>query len=214
MTIWAIWLAPELIIWCFIAPLKHHAQHQHGHNIITVIWFPCKDTLRAARQLKQCDINAVVVANLKPGTVLLSLNVPLNFVYIISWVMCYAVWTIHEGPHGIFMGAPVQLGLIPHPWLHRCRFDVIRVGLRRINTQTIHFKHLIVKHILTWLILGEYATTFHFSMQKFCVTIFNQSLYSDSLGWFDVQLPIWFACASTSVSQHSNKVAVEFFKTT
>lgn len=140
----------------------------HYSNLV-----PLQRHIAGCQTTQQCGINAFVAANLKPDTVLMSLNVPLNFVYIISWVRFYAVWTIHEGLHGIFSGAPVQLGLIPHPWLHRCRFDVIRGSLRRINTQTINFKHLVVKHILTWLILGEYATTFHFNMWKFSITIFN-----------------------------------------
>lgn len=55
----------------------------HYSNLV-----PLQRHIECCQTAQQCDINAVVVANLKPGTVLLSLNVPLNFVYIISWVRC------------------------------------------------------------------------------------------------------------------------------
>lgn len=49
----------------------------HYSNLV-----PLQRHIEGCQTTRQCDINAFVVANLKPGTVLMSLNVPLNFVYI------------------------------------------------------------------------------------------------------------------------------------
>lgn len=72
--------------------------------------------------VQQWHTGPVTVGNWISDTVLQNLNLPLKFVDIISWLRRNAVWIIHEGPHGIFMG--VQLSLVDPT------FPTAHVGLR------------------------------------------------------------------------------------
>lgn len=104
-------------------------QHEHGHNIIWVIWFLVASCQAAWRW----DTSGVAVRNWISDTVL-SLNLPLKCVYIISWLRCNAVWIIHEGLHGIFMG--VQFSLVD-PSSPAAQMSV----WEKNNAHIINFRH-------------------------------------------------------------------------